>query len=327
MYKNSTTTKVVIPFIGKGIGDCIVISGLIDTLTKYGYKVTIVADSKTSFLFQHWDGIENLFTYAPESEDETIEKLKHIGPFIFIDPHEITQSSIHTFNLIRRSKPVRTIGFNENFSVYDKVLGMTQPLGHISSKCVDLIEHLGIQEPSYQYVVHIPEKNKKEASKLIKSINNKKIITFIPYGSVRTRFFSDEQINTILSYFAQYADEVHVLIIGEQDKIKGIRVGGNASKNPFPSFFTAAQLIKESHLVISPDTSIVHLSRCFEKRMVCFYPFKIVNNGADNADVWGPNYDKALQIRLPEEYLMDADINLLIDSIRLETDKIRDMAY
>jgi ADP-heptose:LPS heptosyltransferase len=325
MIKKSSNIKhLVIPFIDKGIGDAIVISGFIDILTKNNYQVSVIADHKTHFLFKDWNNIDNLFLYSTENENHIINNLKNIGKFIFIDPHEITHSSIHTFNIIRRSKPSKTIGFNDKYSVYDDIIGMSQPLGHASIKCLDLLYFLGIKITTpYNYIIHIPEKNKKEAESFIRPISDKKIISFIPYGSISTRSFSEEQINSILRYFSQYANDIHVIIIGEQDKTSEIETGSNVSKNTYHSFLTAAQIIKESHLVITPDTSIVHLSRVFRKRMICFYPFKMMSNGKNNADVWGPNYDEAVQIRLSENNLSDADVDLLIGHIHRETDKIR----
>ncbi|MCY0775196.1 lipopolysaccharide heptosyltransferase family protein [Enterobacter cloacae complex sp. 2022EL-00788] len=320
---NKKTRNIVIPFIGKGIGDAIVISGLVDILAENGFKVSVIADYKIYFLFESWTNLDNLFLYDSQQVQETIKNLRELGSFIFVDPHEITSSSIDTFNIIRRSKPVRTIGFNDNYSIYDEVVSITQPRGHVSGKCLDLLLHLTGKTPnSYDYVVRIPEKDKMEALHIIKGIGAKKIIAFVPYGSVSTRFFSDEQIRCILNYFSLHADNLHVIIIGEQSKIKGIKVEGNASINLASSFFTAAQLIKESCLVISPDTSIVHLSNVFNKRMVCFYPYKTVGDVADNADVWGPNYYNAVQVRLSDETLSDADADYIVSCIEGEVNKI-----
>lgn len=327
MHKPTDTKKVVIPFIGKGIGDAIVFSGLIDILTKNDYKVSIIVDRKIHFLFKNWKSIDNLLIYTPESETDTIKSLKQIGLFIFIDPHEITHSSIHTFNIIRKSKPFRTIGFNVKHSIYDDIVCMTQASGHISGKCIDLLNFLDIRITEYNYVIDIPEDNKIEAFDFIEKLENKKIISFIPYGSVSARFFSMAQIESILSYFSDYNDELHIVIIGEQDKIKEIEAKGNSSKNPYTSFFTAAQLIKESHLVITPDTSFTHLSRAFNKRMVCFYPFKFLNESMNNSIVWGPNYDNAVQINLSEDRLEDVDVHVVIEHIRSEMERVVNLTH
>ncbi|HFS7477194.1 TPA: glycosyltransferase family 9 protein [Enterobacter cloacae] len=316
------TNKIAIPFIGKGIGDAIVISGLVDTLANNGFEVSVIADKKLYFLFTNWRNISKLVFFDSSNEEETITELKGLGDFIFIDPHEITSSTIHTFNIIKGSKPIKTIGFNKSFKIYDVLLEASQPLGHISNKCIDVLRYLNIDTTTYDYVVRIPESDKNEASEYIHKIGDKKLVIFNPYGGVEARFFSTEQISAILNCLAEYADKIHVIIIGEKNRLKGINVGGNISKNPYPSFFTAAQMIKECHLVITPDTSIVHLSRVFNKRMLCFYPLKHLSNGEDNADVWSPNYNNAVQIRLSEENLQDASIDGLIGHIRNEINSI-----
>ncbi|HAV2124435.1 TPA: glycosyltransferase family 9 protein [Enterobacter cloacae] len=315
--------QVVIPFIGKGIGDAIVFTGLIEALKNNDYQVTIVADSKSHFLFKEWSIIDNLFLYDTAEKSNTIQKLKKLGPFTFIDPHEITNSSIDTFNIIRNSKPIKSIGFNNKFSVYDHIIEMSQPSGHISNKCIDVLNFLDIEIAEYNYFVHIPDKNIKESNELIKTANGKKIIIFNPFGGVKERFFSKDQITSILNYLSQFAEEFHVVIIGEQEKIKEIPNGNNVTKNTYTSFLTAAQLIKESQLVITPDTSIVHLSRAFNKRMVCFYPFKMLSDKLNNADVWGPNYDAALQVRLTETCLAEAKVELIIAHIGSEIRKLQ----
>lgn len=315
--------QVVIPFIGKGIGDAIVFTGLIDILKNNDYHITVISDSKCHFLFKEWSIVDNLILYENEKQSSTIRKLKEIGPFTFIDPHEITQSSIDTFNIIRRSKPSKSIGFNTNYSVYDHIIAIKNPNGHISNRCIDILDFLGITTSKYNYIVHTPENNRNESEKLINTFNGKKIIIFNPFGGVNARFFSKKQTTAILDYLSQFAEEFHVVIIGEQEKIREIQNDSHVTKNPYTSFLTAAQLIKESHLVITPDTSIVHLSRAFNKRMVCFYPFKMLNDNLNNADVWGPNYDEALQVRLSETHLAEANVDLILKHVESEIRKLR----
>lgn len=49
----------------------------------------------------------------------------------------------------------------------------------------------------------------------------------------------------------------------------------------------------------------------------------MLSDKLNNADVWGPNYDAALQVRLTETSLADADINLILDHIGSEMRKLR----
>ena len=309
------TNHLVIPFIAKGIGDAVVIGGVIETLVKNNFRVSVIADKRTHFLFKEWRNLEGLYLYNPDNKKDLIATLKQINPYVLIDSHEVTHSNIDTFNLIRLAKPYRTIGFTDKYRIYDEVIKIKHPLSHISTRYIDLLERLGIRTKNYDYCVIIPNEDVETARNFIKNTTNKKIVSFIPYGSVSERFFSDCQIEAITGHMAKYANSHHMIILGEQHRIASIPDSNNVTKNTTPSFFSAAQIIKDSALVISPDTSFVHVSRAFSKKLICVYPLKILVSPADNADVWGPNYKLAYQVRLKERRVMDADVSPILKLI------------
>jgi ADP-heptose:LPS heptosyltransferase len=309
------TNHLVIPFIAKGIGDAVVIGGVIDTLVKNNFRVSVIADRRTHFLFKEWRTLDGLYLYDPDNKKPLLTQLKKINPFVLIDSHEITHSNIDTFNLIRLAKPYKTIGFTDKYRLYDEVITIRNPLAHISTRYIDLLDRLGIPEKDYEYSVIIPNEDAEAACNFVKKTTNKKIISFIPYGSVSERFFSDSQIEVITDHMAKYTNSHHMIILGEQHKIASIPDSENVTKNTTPSFFSAAQIIKDSALVISPDTSFVHVCRAFKKKIICIYPFKIIGESADNADVWGPNYKLATQVRLKERRVMDADVQPILKLI------------
>lgn len=313
--RDSDTNHLVIPFISKGIGDAVVIGGIVDTLVKNGYRVSVIADKRTHFLFREWDNLEGLYFYDPDNKKPLFTALKKINPFVFIDSHEITVSNVDVFNLLRVVKPHRTIGFTDKYRVYDEVVTVKDRLAHISTRYVDLLQHLGIPATEYDYSIVIPDGDAEAAKTFIRNTTDKKIVSFIPYGSVSERFFSDQQIEAIIRHMAKYQDAYHLVILGEQHKIKPIPDSANVTKNTTPSFFSAAQIIKDSALVISPDTSFVHVSKALNKRMICIYPYKILVAPADNADIWGPNYPLAAQVRLKERRVMDADVRPILELI------------
>lgn len=313
---------IILPFINKGIGDAVVIGGIVDVLTKNGYAVSIIADKRTHFLFKEWENLVGLYLYTKRSRSQIAETLKYFEPYIFVDSHEITHSNLDTFKLICDLRPLQTIGFTHKYNIYDTVINISNPNGHISTRYLDLLRHFDIEIENYDYTVIIPDTDKSQARNFVKSKTDKKLISFIPYGSVSERFFSDSQIKAITDHMAKHSNSYHMFILGEQHKIASIPDSENVTKNTTPSFFSAAQIIKDSALVISPDTSFVHVSRAFNKKLICIYPFKILVAPADNADVWGPNYDSAIQIRLKERQVMDADIQPIINTIDTELTKI-----
>ena len=63
-------------------------------------------------------------------------------------------------------------------------------------------------------------------------------------------------------------------------------------------------LIKNCEMIISPDTSIVHIGVGLDKKVIAIYREDVIGN---NGVLWGPNSDKAIQIFSKEN--KDNDIN------------------
>jgi ADP-heptose:LPS heptosyltransferase len=61
-------------------------------------------------------------------------------------------------------------------------------------------------------------------------------------------------------------------------------------------------LIHEADMVISPDTSIVHISAAWKKPLVCVY-----KNITDNNDLWAPGYKNASQIIVNKRKISDME--------------------
>ena len=57
-------------------------------------------------------------------------------------------------------------------------------------------------------------------------------------------------------------------------------------------------------MIISPDTSIVHIGVRVDKKVIAIYREDVIGN---NGVLWGPNSDKAIQIFSKEN--KDDDIN------------------
>ncbi len=313
---------IIMSFIGKGIGDAIVVSGAIDLLTQNGYQVSIISDKRIQFVFENQNNVHKFFLYEKNSLNQLINELRNYRDVVFVDLHDINKNSIDTFNIIRKLKPSKTIGFNNKYKAYDVSIGSGDVFEHVSKRYISFLSFLGLDVDTYEYSMSIPNESIIEAEDFLSKIKEKYIFVFNPYGSTQERIFSEKQVETLLDYFSKVVD-IHVVVIGEQSKIGTLKEGGNISINYHPSFFTAAQIVKSSDLVISLDTSIVHLSRAFNKRILCIYPYKLLASGADNAVVWGPNYALARQVKLEEKNIKDVNIDVIIKHIDNEIKKLK----
>ena len=120
-----------------------------------------------------------------------------------------------------------------------------------------------------------------------------------------------------------------MILIGNEEKIKELKKIDIDKENRVKVIETkgmleVAELIKGANLVVSPDTSIVHLARAFDKKMICIYR-KELGKEDKNSILWGPNSENA-KVIFVEKIVKDGeeiDINEInLDNLKKEMEKI-----
>ncbi|MDC9596831.1 glycosyltransferase family 9 protein [Xenorhabdus anantnagensis] len=76
------------------------------------------------------------------------------------------------------------------------------------------------------------------------------------------------------------------------------------------SLYHTIYMISQSDLIISPDTSIVHISAAYKKPLVAIY-----QDIESNKTLWGPGYNEAVQILAKNGRLQE---NKNIDELIIE---------
>ena len=109
-------------------------------------------------------------------------------------------------------------------------------------------------------------------------------------------------------------DYEKLILIGNEDKIRELKKLNISKENKVKIIETrgmseVAELIKGADLVVSPDTSIVHLARGFNKKMICIYR-KELGKEDKNSILWGPNSEKAKVIFVEEKIKDGEEINI-----------------
>lgn len=106
-----------------------------------------------------------------------------------------------------------------------------------------------------------------------------------------------------------------VIIILDHKKELDVPLPYNVLINPFNSLHHVMELIKNVDLVISPDTSIVHISAAWKKPLISVY-----KNVTDNNDLWAPGYKEAIQIIVNKRKI--SDVRNVPEIILQETEKM-----
>lgn len=178
---------------------------------------------------------------------------------------------------------------------------------HITARYKAYLEKLGIENPDLNYDVYIDENKKIFIKNFLLTIKEKKKVVLNPYGASSHRSFSQETLKFIAEYIAE--KNAAVIIIFPPDKKNYIEDFTKKSHCKSIYFIKEAEsvqdsaaLIEKADLVITPDTSIVHIASAFNKRLIAVYK-KDNALSRVNQLVWAPNGENY------EMLLCEEDIN------------------
>lgn len=94
--------------------------------------------------------------------------------------------------------------------------------------------------------------------------------------------------------------EIKLIILDHRNELL-VPLPDGVVKNPFRTLHHVMALIKESDVVITPDTSIVHISAAWKKPLIAVY------KNLPNNNMWAPGYENASHLIVHDDKTSDAD--------------------
>ena len=97
-------------------------------------------------------------------------------------------------------------------------------------------------------------------------------------------------------------DKDNILIfIGEEKRKKELEnvmkeLGNNTFFPELKDIMETSYLISKADLIITPDTSIVHIAAVFKRKLIAIYRLDNRVENEVNRYLWGPNYKEAVQL-------------------------------
>lgn len=303
----SQVKKILIVMVGKGIGDAIVMTGLVKALADSGYQLSILAEPRISHIFSDLSFIRQLFVFNRQPSDQLVFKQIKLAQYdLLIDLDDIDKHSPLRIKIIRKCAARHTLGVNQSAKVYDTSLKNLPRNQHISTRHLAIANLLQANSAKLTYIVATHPGAEAAVSQLITQQSSPVVIVINPYGTEASREMSTAQINALCDLLRAQLNTLP-FILGVQDKIDRIPDSDNHIKMRLPLFSHAIALVNQASLVISTDTSIVHLCNALNKKLVCLYNNKTLASGEENNIVWGPNYPDAFQVFSPGKRIDEID--------------------
>lgn len=295
--------KILVFISSSCLGDAIVVTGLLKALKDKGFEVTIIVAKRLAILFEESKLVDRILVIenTKKLSANSFEKAARNGPYDLL--MDFGQGSgllenLQSLNLYKIFKPRYLAGFNDVFKIFDISIKYEGEKEHFSKRFDVFLTAIGICDYQIKYTVNIPSKYAEETEEFLGQFRGKKIVCLNPFASDENRNFSLEQIIGIANHLNN-KENVRMILIGEPYQLqclKNIKLPECAVLNNLSNFFNAAYIVKKADLVISTDTSIVHLAHAYDKKLICLYNNRILADGRHNNIVWAPNYDKAIQL-------------------------------
>lgn len=296
------------------IGDAVVYSSLIERLFLHGFRVDILMNHSNKMVMENSPCIENIYAtdslptdvflkafqhYVPR---ETIDELRKNHYDLIIDPS--LDTPVHRIKLLKDIGARQVIGFNKwkHINHYNHNIDFDLLNNHVTQAASLISQALGANKlNSIPYKINLPSEITREVTLFMRGFNASKIILINIFAGNKERCLSQQQLQLLIDKILMRYSNCQIILLDHLRQITAPR-DSRAIVNPFKTLHHAMALISQSDLVITPDTSIVHISAAWQKALISVY--KDID---DNNVLWAPGYDNASQIIMHSRQLSQVD--------------------
>lgn len=190
------------------------------------------------------------------------------------------------------------IGFNKiSYKMYNLSINEDFFSVHITEMYKYVLNLLKIANPNLKYEIPFTSKEENPALELINNNHKYKYRIIInPFSASKHRCLSVKKLKDLIDLIKNSFDCCIFILCQEKNKRKVISLENDRTIiASFRSILESAALIKYADIIITPDTSIVHIASAFDKKTIALY--RDYSNSYEKTDIiWGPNNPNAVQL-------------------------------
>lgn len=279
----------------EALGDMILMTPLFRNLALNGYKVDVLASDSNRVIIERNPYVNEVLVQQGGLDDIKlyVETLKDRHYDLVIDARfPAFSESVDRLIFPQYFSCDYLISWNRShLSCYDESLDFYQQKEPIVKVADLFLRYMGIKGADLSYDIFMDEAARKNALHYVRDLWRKggPVIVFNPFSSHETRDLMPAQIYQTINMLIQRYPHAQIVFIGQPERMLGIGVEDSWARNVHKfhsaSIMDAVPLIKYADLVISPDTSIVHIASTFHKPTVGLYIHTVrsLSNGKGNA--------------------------------------------
>ncbi len=270
------------------IGDMAISLPVFDGLKKHypHIAISILGSPRNEALIRHDPRFARVFMYRKNIWRDVAEVIRIRKERFDCVVDMIGDDSVTALYLSQLCAPGRPrigvgkVKFREFYDFnYDSRMGNT---GHIIQNTLRLLDAFGIdsQTVSCYATPHIPPDADRRAAQFVQSLGGNNadspLIGYNLSAGSKTRLWGLENATTLLNRIRAHSPRCRILLISvkadrAQSETLASQVAGSAQVPPGLSLIEVSAILARLDLLISPDTSLVHIARSFHVPVVGLY--------------------------------------------------------
>ncbi|MDE1335129.1 glycosyltransferase family 9 protein [Vibrio aestuarianus] len=277
------------------LGDAIVSSGVLKKLKKYRpeIKIKVLTTSAMAPLFEEHFGVDQVVHLSKRpSYSEMKDVCEQVGSVDVVVSLNLDMKMKDIY-LLNKLKSKINIGLDSNlnlinFNVSNDIINM-----HYADKFNYIATLLGITELAENYIVPLVPSSMEKAQNFLSENNIDKFVLINPFGSGSERKLNKDSVNKIISAIKEWDKSLSVVLLSAPDTRElldsmSLTTTSISHFDQSDSIYDAIAIVEKAKLVVSVDTSIVHIASGFNKKQIAIYKQDKVNFSN-----WHPNSEHA----------------------------------
>ncbi|KLN65562.1 glycosyltransferase family 9 protein [Vibrio sp. VPAP30] len=299
------------------LGDAIVSSGVINKIRKYrpDIKITVLTTPSMEPLFKQHFSVDQVVPLSKRPSYSEIRAVcQQLGTVDVVASLNLDMKMKDIY-LLNKLDSKLIVGVDSLLKLVDINISADIQGLHYAEKFDYVTKLLGISEPAERYQVPVLSESVAKIENFIAANGINDYVLLNPFGSGNERKLSRESIKAIADAVFSLDESLKVVVLTAPDtteqfqsmKLTSDRVVHFTDSQ---SIYDAIAAVFKAKLVISVDTSIVHIASGLLKPQVAIY-----SDDAVNFSNWHPNSDIA-EVIVARGEVNNFDSTLVIPQIR-----------
>lgn len=325
---NLADAKKVLVLKYDRIGDMIVATPIFRELKKKypDISISVLASKGNRDVLKYNPYIDNIYTNYKNSLLGDFSSLLNLRKERFDVCIELEHSVIpHAILRLKIINPKKVISIHKDgrygikgseLQLYDFYTKKNKE-GHFGEIWLDTLSFFKIKPDSRKYDIFLSDKERNKAKEFVSSIDSKIKVGINLEGSFKEKQIQPEELKQICKGIYDNYSDIKIVILTTPNKLG--KTNKIISKMGFnfviPSYATdtildVAALIEQLDLIITPDTSIVHVASAFDKPIVSIH-----ENNKDSYRLWKPISTLSKTVFAKSSYgLFDYSVSDIVDA-------------